>query len=370
MKIVLGDFVTIEMANADARPKVSLLVPIYNVERYLRECLQSAADQTLTDIEIICINDGSTDGSRAIIEEFLSDSRFRVIDKENSGYGASMNQGLDACRGEYVGILESDDFLSAEGLETLYNLAKADDADVAKSDFYFYWSEPEEREERFGWVTSARTGLVSPREFTDVFYLKPSIWSALYKRSFLEDHEIRFLETPGASFQDSSFNFKVWACAERVVLVDQAFLRYRQDNESSSVNSSGKVYCVCDEYAEMIRYLDEHGCDRSFLDPILVKMRYDAYIWNYERLSSDLRREFADRMAEDFRREDEQFLTDYGLFEPWKEANRKAIIDDPQLFHVRMMSTNDGGKLSTLRRCFQTGGLPLVMKVAWGKLSS
>ena len=72
---------TIEMANADACPKVSLLVPIYNVERYLRECLQSAAAQTLTDIEVICINDGSTDGSRAIIEEFLADLRIRRLDE-------------------------------------------------------------------------------------------------------------------------------------------------------------------------------------------------------------------------------------------------------------------------------------------------
>ena len=359
---------TIEMANADACPKVSLLVPIYNVERYLRECLQSAAAQTLTDIEVICINDGSTDGSRAIIEEFLADPRFRVIDKENSGYGASMNQGLRACRGEYVGILESDDFLSEEGLETLYRLAKADDADVVKSDFYLYWSVPKEREERFGWVTAAKTGLVRPRDFTDVFYLKPSIWSALYKRSFLEENDICFLETPGASYQDAGFNFKVWAMAERAVLVDEAFLRYRQDNEASSVNSPGKVYCVCDEYAEMIRYLDGHSCDRAFLDPILVKMRYDSYMWNYDRLSPELRQEFVWRMAEDFRREDEAGLTDYDLFESWKEADRKAIMDNPQLFHIRKMGAEGGGKLGTLRRCYQTGGVPLVMKIAREKL--
>ena len=80
-----------------SEPTVSLLVPIYNVERYLRECLDSARAQTLDDIEVICINDGSTDGSRAIIQEYLdADPRFRVIDKANSGYGASMNMGLEA----------------------------------------------------------------------------------------------------------------------------------------------------------------------------------------------------------------------------------------------------------------------------------
>ena len=87
------------------QPRVSLLVPIYNVEKYLRECLDSARNQTLQDIEVICINDGSKDSSRTIIQEYLdADERFRVIDKENSGYGVSMNMGLEAARGDYVGI--------------------------------------------------------------------------------------------------------------------------------------------------------------------------------------------------------------------------------------------------------------------------
>lgn len=359
-----------QAAPLESTPKISLLVPIYNVERYLRQCLESARSQTLDDIEVICINDGSTDGSRDIIEEFLTDPRFRVIDKENSGYGASMNQGLDACKGEYVGILESDDFLAEDALEKLYSLAKADDADVVKSDFYLYWSVPEEYEERFGWVTSKKTGLIDPRVFTDVFYLKPSIWSALYKRAFLKANDIRFLETPGASYQDAGFNFKVWVNAKRVVLVDEAFLRYRQDNETSSVNSPGKVYCVCDEYDEMIRYLDEGGFDRAAIDPILVKMRYDSYIWNYERLSPELRMKFSQRMSEDFRREDEAGLTDYALFESWKEADRRMIVRDPRLYHLRRMSEKGGGKLATLRRCYQTGGMPLVFKVVREKMSN
>ena len=102
-----------------AAPAVSVLVPIYNVERYLRQCLESLRDQTLADIEVICINDGSTDSSRDIIEGFLSDPRFRVIDKPNSGYGASMNRGLDEARGRYLAILESDDFLDAPALERI-----------------------------------------------------------------------------------------------------------------------------------------------------------------------------------------------------------------------------------------------------------
>ena len=133
-----------------ARPLISVLVPIYNVEKYLRECLDSLKNQTLDDLEFICINDGSTDSSREIIEEYLqSDSRFKVIDKPNSGYGASMNMGLAQCEGKYVGILESDDFMNADGFEKMYLVAEKHDAEVVKSDFYLYWSVPTPVDKRF-----------------------------------------------------------------------------------------------------------------------------------------------------------------------------------------------------------------------------
>ena len=133
------------MQNSDT-PKVSLLVPICNVERYLRECLDSALAQTLKDIEIICINDGSTDNSPAIIREYMErDGRVKMIDKANSGYGDSMNHGLEMARGKYVGILESDDFMASDALEKLVSAADSNNADFAKANFDFYWSKPEER---------------------------------------------------------------------------------------------------------------------------------------------------------------------------------------------------------------------------------
>ncbi len=348
-------------------PKVSLLIPVYNVDAYLRTCLNSAAAQTLHDIEIICINDGSTDGSRAIIDEYLSDPRFRVIDKPNSGYGASMNQGLDAATGEYIGILESDDFFDADALEVLYDAATAANADVAKADFYFYWSMPTPRDKRFGWVKPNDAGVHDPRMFTNVFYRKPSIWSGLYQHSFLEQNKIRLTETPGASFQDTAFNFKVWACAQRAVLIDRALLHYRQDNEASSVNSPAKAFCICDEYDEIARFVSVRA-DAEELRPIAAKARYDAYMWNYERLAPELRASFARRMAEDFRAEDRSGANAYDLLEPWKVIDRKAIIADPIAFCEEKERGAQHGKLSTLVRCFRAGGLPLVLRAITSKV--
>ncbi len=306
--------ICINDGSTDARipaPAVSVLVPICNVERYLEECLDSLLAQTFSDFEAICINDGSTDGSRAIIQRYLDadprfrvidkpnsgygasmnlgldhavDPRFRVIDKPNSGYGASMNLGLDHAVGTYIAILESDDFYEPNALELLVGAARANMSDVVKADFYLYWSQPEPRDELFGIVGAARANMsdvvkadfylywsqpeprdelfgilderqvgrtMRPLDDVAIFFRKPSIWSALYKVDFLRARGIRFLETPGASYQDAGFNFKVWASAERATFIPQAILHYRQDNEKSSVNSAAKVFCVCDEYASV-----------------------------------------------------------------------------------------------------------------------
>lgn len=353
-----------------SEPLVSLLVPIYNVESYLRQCLDSARNQTLEDIEVICINDGSTDSSPDIIREYMAgDSRFRIIDKANSGYGASMNMGLKAAQGKYIAILESDDYFEVDALEKLYRAAESCDAQVVKANFWMYWSKPEDRNEPFELVTKEMSGrLVNPQIETDIFYLKPSIWSALYRRDFLEDNGIRFLETPGASFQDSSFNFKVWATATRTYYMQDEILHYRQDNESSSVNSPSKVYCVCDEYAEMDRFLADHP-EKASLKAVEEKMKYDTYMWNYERLTEPLRREFVIRFAEEFKRDTESGFVDLTIFDPWKKDDLAVLMDDPILFHAQRESPIEEGYAKKLVRFYRIGGPALVFRAIWHKVT-
>ena len=361
--------ITISPARVDA-PKVSVLVPICNVERYLEECLDSLVAQSFTDFEAICINDGSTDGSRAIIQRYMdADKRFRVIDKPNSGYGASMNMGLANAVGEYIAILESDDFFEPSALGLLVDAAERNQSDVVKADFYLYWSTPQKRDELFHIVDDLEIGrTLRPIDDLAIYFRKPSIWSALYRACFLRENGIDFLETPGASYQDAGFNFKVWASAERATFIAEPVLHYRQDNEKSSVNSAAKVYCVCDEYASMTAFVNDRFEGDSRLMGILECMKFDSYMWNFDRLSDELREEFVSRASEEFAEDLDRRLVDFGMFDPWTAADLRLLASDPARFLQLHARVGGGGAINTMRRLLSLGGPALVLKTIAHKL--
>lgn len=263
-------------------PKVSILVPCYNVENYLPTCLDSITNQTLKEIEIICINDGSTDKTLDIIKSYkLKDNRIVIIDKNNSGYGDSMNKGLAIAKGEYVGIVESDDFVDTDMFDVLYKTAKVNDLDICRSTYFLYSNNKDMKEEKHPIVP--KNIVIKPLESTLPFYQAPAIWSAIYKNSFLKLNNINFLTTPGASYQDTSFAFKCYLMANRFLMIDKSFLHYRKDNINSSVKSKGKIYSVCCEWAEIIRYTEEKHLD-SKIKSLVFPLQYRTYIWNFQRL--------------------------------------------------------------------------------------
>ncbi len=317
--------------------KVSIVIPVYNVQRYLRECLDSVVSQTLKDIEIICVDDGSNDNSGKILDEYAGkDERIKVIHKKNTGYGHSMNVGFDATTGEYIGIVESDDYADKRMFETLYNIACNNDLDVVKSGFYYYYTDPvrNEKVEIVSKIMDKKTicpstDFKSKMEMVEFYNIKPTIWSAIYKRSFIKENNIRFLETPGASYQDAGFSFKVMATAKRVQLIREAFLHYRQDNSESSVNSKGKVFCVCDEYKEMQRFLDTSPILKGRLESVLWRIKFDSYMWNFERVGTKYKFLFLERASEEFKEGMELGVLDKNYFERHKWERLERIIKDP-----------------------------------------
>ena len=240
-------------------PKLSILVPIFNVEKYLDECLNSLAKQTLKDVEVICINDGSTDGSSNILQRYAKKyTNFTVINKKNSGYGDSMNQGLKKATGEYIGIVESDDFIEPNAFEELYKLATKTSADIVKANYFYHSEAGDEIHE-----VVKNQKLNTPLSISDnpsILLEEPGIWSAIYRRDFLNKNKIRFRTTPGASYQDTGFHFKSFCAAKRIVYTKKAYLHYRTDNANSSVKSLEKVNYIVGEYAEIEKYIGNRNC--------------------------------------------------------------------------------------------------------------
>jgi len=284
------------------KPFVSVLIPVYNVEKYLAQCMDSVVNQTLKNIEIICINDGSTDSSLEILREYAEkDDRIRIIDKKNSGYGNTMNRGIVASKGEYIGIVESDDFAEPDMFEKLYNIAKTDNLDVARSNFYYYTTATGTNAES-NIICVPHYKVFAPSEKWSTFYQQPSVWANIYRASFIKDNDIRFLETPGASYQDTAFTFKVYAMAERFEMISDALIHYRIDGGSSSFQTTTKVYCVSDEYNEIKRFIKENDIYDKYRQ-LVPHLQYNGYRWNYNRLAEPYDQEFLKRWREEFREE-------------------------------------------------------------------
>lgn len=361
-------------------PKVSVIVPVYNNQEYVVTCMDSLVSQTLRDIEIICINDGSTDNSSKVLHSYADrDARVVVVDKENGGYGVGINTGLDLARGKYVTILESDDFADLDMLETLYNCAEAFDLEVVRANFYLYWAKKLKNDrllELFGAHECDRVIDPSVKENQHCFYVQPALWSAIYRTDFIRGNNLRLLETPGAAYQDTAFNFKIWACAKRVMFVYKPFVHYRQDNEASSINNPGKVNNICLEYAEIRRWLKEERSDlRGALAPVATKMMCDAYTWNTGRVAEEFRVPFAKRFGEELAAAEAAGEFDPSLFEPGELEVVRTTESNPEAFVDYLFSGKDphqglervGRKIRTLTWTASRSGLRAAGDLILGK---
>lgn len=308
-------------------PKVSIVVPVYNVERFLPECLDSLIDQKLKDIEIICVDDGSTDGSAAVLRDYSSrDDRITVISKENRGYGHTMNMGFAAATGEYVGIVESDDYADVCMFKDLYKFAQKHDCDIVKSNYYEHSSSGDVlvkpfEEFGYGWV-------FDPWEYQGPLTALPIVWSAIYKRSTLLENGVCFNETPGASYQDTSFVHQAWMSARRVAILEKGYIHYRVDNSASSVKSSSKVYAVCDEYAKSEEFMCRVPEREKAFSHIMSLMKLGTYRWNFNRISDEYRYDFAKKMQEEYllARERGWLSKDYFCDGDWAQIN--LLLED------------------------------------------
>ncbi|MBR0482901.1 glycosyltransferase [Candidatus Saccharibacteria bacterium] len=229
------------------KPKVSVVVPIYNVEKYLRECIDSILGQTLKEIEVILVDDGSPDGCGRIIDDYAKqDARIVPIHQKNSGYSAAVNKGIDLARGEYIGIIESDDFIESNMYESLYQNAKKNETDITKGMFFFYNPTLPPSKQNKVWANPcgidlrlAPDGPFRAYEWPQIIGFHSSIWSSLYRASFIK--KIKIPETAGASYQDFPFMIEAMCRAKRISVVKQPFVHWRNEpKQNNSTSARGK----------------------------------------------------------------------------------------------------------------------------------
>lgn len=239
---------------------VSVIVPIYNVAPWLEECLTSLEKQTLKNIEVILVNDGSTDGSRTIAERYAErNGNFTLVDRENGGLSAARNTGMDRAKGEYVYFLDSDDYLSENALETLYTKASRENLDVLKFSAYTFTDGCED----FAWASDGGykykgcypgvyRGMDALQMFLangDVF---PSCCLIFTRRKTIEKNALRFCE--GIIHEDNLFHFQLMALSERTAVYNQP-VYYRRVRDGSIMSTPDwrnrhRSWCISIKQAE------------------------------------------------------------------------------------------------------------------------
>ncbi|PUB32376.1 glycosyltransferase involved in cell wall biosynthesis [Promicromonospora sp. AC04] len=293
------------------RPSVSVLVPTFNVEQYLEAALDSLIHQTLTDLEIICVDDGSTDSSSEILARYAQEhsDRLKVITQANAGYGVAMNVALRHATGEYVGILEPDDVVRPAMYETLWRTGREHDLDIVKADYLRFRGVGEHRTEvivRSASTPSVYGQVLDPAQQVGIFRYPMNTWCGIYRREFLIENDIWHHETPGASYQDNGFFFQTMCLARRVMYINEVFYENRRDNPNSSVKSTGKADVALQEYDWIREWLLKRSeLSEEFIGVYGLK-RWHNIDFTMKRLAPSLRREYCHMVSDVLRKDAER----------------------------------------------------------------
>lgn len=317
--------------------KVSVLTSLYNHKaEYVRKCLESLLSQKWQECEFILIDNGADANNKALIEEFLAkDKRFRVIRIENNeGYGKAINAGINSARGQYLGILESDDFVAKNIYNNLYKIAKTKKCDVVKCDWVSYYEkQPEKNLRKFNFPKELCGKIISPVDYPKLFTADPAIWTALYDINFIKQNNLFLSESPTGQYQDTSFNFKVFALATRVYLLDKAYVHYRRDNTNSSVRDRSAIFAISEQYHEIERFLNDHEDLRKKLVYVKNYNKSRTYRWNYGRAMGENKEVFYKEYKQDFKNSFDNREIDRRYFNDEEIDYLAKIINVPNIGH-------------------------------------
>ncbi len=285
--------------------KVSVVMPIYNAYDYLRPAIDSVINQTLTDIELICVDDGSTDGSLEIIKEYQkNDDRVRIVTENNAGPSTARNKGLARARGKYVIFLDADDFCAITLLEKLYEIAERDSLDIAVSKFDIYNNRKAKFEDNIrsdhGEIFE-ESEIVSKNDYPDVILSCTTgyVWNKLFRRAFLEEKELTF-DPELRVFEDTHFVVTALSLADRVGKCHERLVHHRVYTNQPRNKLFKKYYRqVPVVYAKIKEFLRAHGMYTP-LSVSFLNLSASRCYKIYNLLWHDAKSEFWDMLHEDY----------------------------------------------------------------------
>lgn len=286
------------------KPDVSVIMYVKNGMPYFEKALHSVLNQILQNIEVLVIDGGSTDKTIEYTKQCqVQDSRIRILHSSEASVGAQFNLGVKEAKGEYIGIVESDDFILPEMYEEEFVCAKENDCDILRADNYIFFGDSDNETRMRTRVSHNKSNynrvMCASQEPENVF-IGGSYWTGLYRRRFLLETNIRMQESVGAAYQDFSFLFLASALADRVFIMPKAFYCYRKDNPASSCNRPARLDMPIQEY----RFLEEELKQRKIWERykeyfLLWKVRNER--WFYANLDKTVKRDYVQLLYEDLK---------------------------------------------------------------------
>ena len=290
----------------DSIVKFSVIIPVYEVEKYIRECLDSVINQTFTRFEVICVNDGSTDNSLGILKEYAeNDSRIKIITQENQGQGVARNNAIDAAQGEYLVFVDPDDFLDSEALEVINKSFSDSSADIIQFDYLVCSEDGSNNRQRVFKKRAKRyfnLNLLNDKVFNWQEVGKKSIeglslfcWDKAYKTDFIKKYNIKFAPTKNG--EDHIFSISANLLANKILYINKSFYHYRTRLKSITNSASIESFCVFKNIELLKQFLITNNLIEEY------KFSLDEYVssvlsWHFANIPQDKTDEYLDKCKE------------------------------------------------------------------------
>lgn len=282
--------------------KVSIIVPVYKTEPYLRQCLDSLLNQKLTDIEIICVDDGSPDKCGEILDEYAKeDKRIRVIHQKNQGLGYAYNAGRKIAKGEYIGFLDSDDWADPNTFYDLYQAARNTKADVVKAAGMFLEKlDGTELSVKFPPQKCNRLiqNLMEASEFVTGHATQ---WTAIYKRSFLDEDNIYSPNEGKNLTPDVAFIWRVWVLAKSLFILPNAYIHYRQRPDAATKQGAKMALRLVRAHEEASRELSKISNLHPYQWAMKSRVEFDHFLYNWHFRADKKRLKYLHHFSKLFR---------------------------------------------------------------------